>query len=251
MRIAALITAIALFVPAPAASTDVDAERLFLAANARYENGEYRGALTRYLEAERKGIPSANLYYNIANCYFKMGQLGRAVLYYERSLMIGPRDEDAGYNLAFARSQTVDELNPPSGWEAVSAALMGTKFVTAREVVGIAVALWVFFFLSIAGAALWPGRRYLGYFRSAVATALFVSVIAAGYLSWSERTTERGVVMDAEMKVLNEPSADGGVEFVLHEGTVVEVIRDYDGWLAVSAGEGFQGWVRKDSVEVI
>jgi hypothetical protein len=91
-------------------------EEFFAEGNRLYQDGDYAGAVERYERIVEAGYDSGALRYNIGNAYFKLGDLGKAILNYERSLRLSPRDEDARANLELARSLTVDQVTPLPGF---------------------------------------------------------------------------------------------------------------------------------------
>ena len=76
---------------------------LYAEGNALYRAGEFAAARQRYLAAVKTGVRDVRLFYNLGNACFKSERLGEAVLWYERSLRLEPRDEDVLANLRFAR----------------------------------------------------------------------------------------------------------------------------------------------------
>ncbi len=226
-------------------------QRAFLGANGRYESGDYSGALQGYLRLTSAGVKRAHLYYNIANCQLKLGALGQAVLYYERCLLLAPRDEDAKHNLAFARSQTVDEINPPGGLEAIGEALGGGGLFSLREVWTVTMFLCVLFFVLMALARIGPGFKSLVYLRAVVLSLFILASALYLYLGWRQGVKPQGVIMVPEATVRNEPRDDGAVEFKLHEGTLVRLLRVHEGWQAVYLQGELKGWVRQADVEKI
>ena len=84
--------------------------------NQRYQEGDFDGALERYAQILDDGLESGELYYNIGNTYFKLGELGPAILYYERARRLMPGDGDLLANLELARSLTADEIAPLPGF---------------------------------------------------------------------------------------------------------------------------------------
>ena len=225
-------------------------QRRFLAANARYEGGDYRGALQGYLGVAAEGVVRAHLYYNTGNCYAKLGELGKAVLHYERALRLAPRLEDAKYNLAVVRSRTVDEVSPPGETKGLGEAIGGGAF-SSLEAWRAAAVSYVLLFLVLALSLFLPGRRYLAYTRLALLALCLCSLILLAYLGWQEGSAKRGVVMSGEVSVRDEPRADAAVEFKLHEGTVVRMLGRHEGWQAVTLGEELKGWVEINGVEGI
>ena len=85
--------------------------------NRLYQEGEFEDALASYLRLVEAGFESGEVYYNIGNAFFKLGDLAQSILYYERARRLLPGDEDVQVNLELARSLTVDEIEPlPRFW---------------------------------------------------------------------------------------------------------------------------------------
>ena len=92
-------------------------EAFFDEGNQRYQNGDFDGAVASYARILEAGLESGDLYYNLGNTYFKRGEIGPAILYYERARRLMPADEDLLANLALARQLTADEITPlPQFW---------------------------------------------------------------------------------------------------------------------------------------
>src|SRR6266567_2267062 len=71
------------FVVSPAFAQS-DAE--FAKANANYAAGHFQEAVNGYETLVRSGEWSANLFYNLGNAYFRVGDFGHAILNYARAL---------------------------------------------------------------------------------------------------------------------------------------------------------------------
>ena len=82
---------------------------LFIDANAQYADGNYAEAAVMYEQLVAQQ-PSAEAYYNLGNAYFKQGELAQSILAYERALRIKPSYKDAQYNLQFAQSRIIDNI---------------------------------------------------------------------------------------------------------------------------------------------
>ena len=88
------------------AATKTDADSLYAAEH-------YQQAAQCYESVLKNGV-SADLYYNLGNCYYRMDDMTRAVLNYERALLLSPGDRDVRLNLQMARSKTIDKIVPES-----------------------------------------------------------------------------------------------------------------------------------------
>ena len=75
--------------------------------------GNWVTTADNYEELLKQG-PSVELYYNLGNAYFRTDNITRAVLNYERALLLSPGDDDIKFNLQMARSKTIDKITPKS-----------------------------------------------------------------------------------------------------------------------------------------
>lgn len=103
------------------------AESLFREGDALTAKGQdaaasekYRAAALRYERIAREaGVRNGRLDYNIGNCYFRAGDLGRAILYYRRAQRLIPNDpnlrQNLRQNLAYARLRRADVVKERVG----------------------------------------------------------------------------------------------------------------------------------------
>lgn len=77
---------------------------LFNQACDSYEAGDIVSARDGFEALISMGVRSGAVYYNLGNCLYKQGEVGRAVASYRRALMLNPRDEDTRFNLDVVRS---------------------------------------------------------------------------------------------------------------------------------------------------
>ena len=82
-------------------------------ADSLYAAEHYQQAAHEYEALLKQGI-SSDIYYNLGNCYYRMDDMTRAVLNYERALLLSPGDRDVRLNLQLARSKTIDKIVPES-----------------------------------------------------------------------------------------------------------------------------------------
>jgi len=98
------------------ASTPViDHEETFFEANQAYKTERYPEALAGYGKLLDAGYRSGHMYYNLGNAHLRQGELGRAILAYERARILMPRDADLLFNLRYASDQRQDEVHEEKG----------------------------------------------------------------------------------------------------------------------------------------
>ena len=76
-----------------------------------YVKNDYASAIQIY-EALLKEGEAAEVYYNLGNSYYKAGDIAKAILNYERALLIQPGNADIRANLEIARAKTIDKVIP-------------------------------------------------------------------------------------------------------------------------------------------
>ncbi|MGL5111798.1 MAG: tetratricopeptide repeat protein, partial [Flavobacterium sp.] len=92
----------------------------FETGNALYKRGQYEQAIQAYESVARVGKKeSAELYFNLGNCYYKLNKVAPAIFNYERALVLSPNDTEIQNNLKFAQKRTIDEIKvlPKVGFE--------------------------------------------------------------------------------------------------------------------------------------
>ena len=95
------------------------AQNGFEKGNDLYKNGKYEQAIDAYNSELSGKKHSAELYFNLANCYYKLNKVAPAIYNYEKALVLKPNDGDIANNLKFAQKRTVDEIKvvPKVGFE--------------------------------------------------------------------------------------------------------------------------------------
>ena len=247
-----LLLGIQLAAPQEDATEPTPADQ-FQTGNRLYQAGDYQGALDAYLGVYEGGLESGELHYNIGNSYFKLGQLGRSILFYERARLALPRDESVLANIELARSLTADEITPLPGFWVSRVASWAVELIPRPWLI----VLGTLAYLALAAALLLRllSDRPRPWTRHAVVAAAVLTVVAGANLYLRESgfgRAERGVIVRAEATVQSAPSDDPSLQlFTIHEGAVVRIDRRSSDWLEVVLEDGKVGWVRAGAIETI
>jgi tetratricopeptide (TPR) repeat protein len=249
-RVAALLF-VALLVPSRGAGQD----EIVLRGNQAYQEGDFAAAIEAYEAVRAAGFTSAGLEYNLGNAYFKTGELGRAILHWERALVLDPGETDAQANLELARSLTTDAIEPlPVFW--LFAVVSWWVDLLPRSVLLVAVSLgWLTCTGGIALRVLarGDGGRRVGTWGAA--TGLIVVVMLGINLMVRELgigRTERAVIMVEAVAVRSAPAQDDDLTlFEVHEGTRVRLDQTTGAWAEVVLDDGKVGWVPLSAMEII
>jgi tetratricopeptide (TPR) repeat protein len=232
-----------------------DADLLFEAGNRAYLDGDWGGALDKWLQIEGMGYQGGTLFYNIGNAYYKKSQLGESILYWEKAAQILGEDSDIAANLKIARAGLADKLDeqvrlPVWDWFDNFRARFSSGFISWVAVLlsfltfgTLAIRRWVW------RGALMSARLKVAAIGLAVLLALDLGMIA---LKMNDESSRRmGVFLTPEAEVLSAPAIGSGkLLFTLHEGTKVRVVRSLEGWYEITAGKDKQGWVKAETIGV-
>jgi tetratricopeptide (TPR) repeat protein len=223
-------------------------EEGFFKANQAYKVGDFQEAIEEYLRLIRSGHGGGQIYYNLGNAYFRAGQVGRAILEYERAQLLIPRDPDLNFNLSHARDQIRDAIEESHGF--IETAFFWLKSFNLNEL------FWSFALLNlllwtILIIRLFHKSEWLYYMLLLILTAWFVTGLSFGLKYYWISSDDRAVILQKEVDILAGPEEDDTILFKLHEGTVVYKERSEDGWSLVRLPDKKRGWVKSRAIGLI
>ena len=222
--------------------------------NKAYVDGDYAKAVEEYSAIVEGGDYSESLYYNLANAYFKNGNIGKAILYYNRALNLSPSQEDVRHNLAIAEAQTKDRITaiPEFFLNRWMRIVRNSMSCTAWSLLSIA-----FFALSLSLLLLFflarrISTRKVGFYGVLVSAVLFIVVTSfAVSLRNDILTHDEAIVLSSAISVKSSPDRSATDIFVLHEGTKVRIVSSWGDWHEIVIADGKKGWLLKSNVEEI
>lgn len=226
-------------------------ERTFARANDTYKNADYKRAAQMYEDLVTSGIESEEVYFNLGNCYYKLGNIAAAILNYERAQRLAPTDDDIDFNLTLAQSRITDKIDPAPQFFVVKWWRLFVALATpsAWSLVGI-VLVW----LSIAAAALFFVARVPGFKKSMFAIGLVLLFCAALMFTFAFQQHNKAtsaIVFASSVVVKSEPQEESKDLFALHEGTKIDILGVDGEWYKVRIADGSVGWMRLNTVRII
>lgn len=226
-------------------------EELFSLSNLAYMDGRYEEAIKGYEKMIKKGLINPHVYYNLGNAYVKAGKGGLALLNYEKSLELAPRNEDAKYNLSLVREQLAlsgpsIDASPP--WEGLKGLI---NFAQSAKLTFF---FYTALFLTFSAMLLAKDenlRLKLKKAGTALVAATLVSAAIASYELYRQESLEKGIIIAATTGLYEVPLEQGNPEIEINEGVKVTLLASDNEWLKVSTPDGFVGWVKIDTVGII
>ena len=219
-----------------------------------YIRNDFASAIQIYESLLRKG-DAADIYYNLGNSYYKVNEIAKAILNYERALLLQPGNGDIRANLEIARGKTVDKVEavPEVFFVTWTKALINSMSVDAWAVWGVVSFLLLivslYFFIFSKQVVL----KKVGFITGIV--FLIVVVMANVFASKQKEELlhrDSAIIMNPSVTVRSTPSENGTSLFILHEGHKVDIkdssMKD---WKEIRLEDGKVGWVPVSSIEII
>lgn len=249
----AFLSALLLVVPGMTeAMVAAEADALYARAQEVYATGDHAAALALF-DSVATSHGSAALDLAIGNCHFKLNNIPKAILHYERALLQEPGAEDVKANLDLARQRILDRVNElplftlGNSWERFWAGHDPDQW-TRRS-------LWAWgttvllFILAIALGGTW--RSLLLPVAAMAFLVSITSVFLAHRRAHVVRHYNGAIVMAPRVEVASEPREGATTLFMLHAGTKVTVRKTVNTWCEVAIANGSIGWMPATSLERI
>jgi tetratricopeptide (TPR) repeat protein len=244
------VTLVLLFVSISLSASTVTRQQ----ADSAYAQEHYQQAISDYETLLKQGV-SAELYYNLGNAYYRTDQMPKAVLNYERALLLSPGDADIRFNLQMARSKTIDKITPESEmffvtWYRSLVNLMSVDAWARTALIALAIAI------ILALAYLFSDRiwlRKVGFFGALLLVVVFLLSNLFAFHQKRKLTYRTGaVIMTTSVPVKSTPSKNGTDLFILHEGTRVTITdNSMKDWKEIRVDDGKEGWIETNKIEII
>lgn len=231
-------------------------------ADSAYNHEDYRLAIRLYLRTANEQGFSPELYYNLANAYYRIDDLGKAVLYYQRALNLDPSMKDARTNLEFVKTKVLDRPEDNSTFltnlhESILASYSPDTWAW------IAFGLFALLISSIALYIFTSNVmfRKIGFFGAFV---ILILTIYASVIAWQSADAYNGsnkaVVIVPTANLRTRPGENNTDKVIpIHEGTILEITDSMTmpgesaspKWYDVKISNSSRAWVKASDVEKI
>ena len=227
-------------------------------AEAAYRNGNFNESIKLYESqiAENKltNKESPELYYNLANAYFRDNQVAKAIVNYERALLLDPGDSDIRHNLRFAKTRIEDKIDSADNLVINKWIRTVQNLYSANTWAIIAVVFFIILIVTI-GAYMISTEitiRKISFYTGIVLLSL---VILSNVFAFKQKNKvvnhNTGIVMSASVSIYTSPDAHSQELFRLHEGSKVTIKRVEGNWYEIVIANGSVGWLQKKNIETI
>lgn len=220
----------------------------------------YRQALLRY-EQVYENRPSGKLAYNIGNTYYRLGDLGRALVNYRRAEKELGGDANLQHNLALVRSERRDQLErpPDSSWlQRLDLHTNLSLEMRSRILMALYVAFWLSagLFYRYGGLLTSPShpRKFTMplWLPGLLLLATLLTSTSVG-LDLLQPPTRQGVIVARQIIARQGDGRNFQPAFAspLHSGTEFVLLRKRGYWFHIELADGRRCWIRGRSSELI
>ena len=223
-----------------------DRATLWTQALTAQQNGDLPTAITIYQQLLEQGHTAPELHNNLGLIYYQQGELGEAILHFERALRLAPNHPDAQHHLAAAQQRIVTSVAaaapirlvqywldtfrslPPLGWAFLAFLLLGTA-----AGLGIRVLLQ--------GTV----RQFPTSLRWSVGLLSLTALpLLLGHARYAESTDQsRAVVTAPQVGLRAHPELSSPEMDLVSEGNTLRIIDQRQDWVQVSLPNYTIGWM--------
>lgn len=214
---------------------------LFTKAQKAYDNEQYAEAATLYESMLDSGINNTEIYYNLANAYFKSDDLPRAIKFYRTAWFHSPRDPDIQANLQFA-FDTAGVVAPQPPWVERS-----FRFLSKHEWQRVAAGAYCLLALLLILALLLRRQRRL-WLTLCTLPGMALVLATAGWWNWNSLERHPEYVVATNTTALHSPLDNARSFFNIPEGALVKQEEIQGEWIKISYNGKNGGWLKEEDI---
>ena len=232
---------------------DKSPNSLFEKGNTFYNKGDYQNAIESYLTIIENGYHSPEVYYNLGNANYKIGNVAEANFYFEKAKMLSPNDKMIINNLGFAKNMTMDsiEILPQTQIYLFFSDLLAFMTTDNWSITTILI-LWIvciLFLIYSFSKSIFTKRIFFS--SGIVSFLIFIFFMYLTISKYEQENIKRGIIFSKEIGVWTEPNQRTEVLFFLHEGTKFQITDELEGWSKILISNGSEGWIQSNSIRLL
>jgi tetratricopeptide (TPR) repeat protein len=233
MTVAVLALGCASACPARAAQNPA-----FAMANQAYSEGHFQEAVDGYQNLVKSGQWSANLFYDLGNAWFRLGNFGEAILNYERALALDPHHPEAAANLALVRDEARALELKRNAIERYIEAGTATQYSIVASI-----AFWVALFGAV--RLLFSRRRSAALVSLIIlSAAVFAGAVFALYsLESGDKGRDLAIVTEKKTEARLATADNASSVLALPPGSEIKVLSQRGDWLYAALPNDLRGWI--------
>jgi len=223
--------------------------RTFLDGIKDYKENRYAEAAAAFSKIADEGIKNGKLFYNLGNAYLKSGDIGNAMLWYERALKLLPHDPDLRFNYEYTQSLTKDEKGDKEF--PIVRILFFWKYLLSQTQVQWAAIIFNLIFWSLVTVRVLRRKNRFQTLGHVILALGLIFTLTAVYNDYEANFIKEAVILPARVSIRSGLTDDATELFVLHAGTKVKIDKEKDDYIRIAFSDGKIGWIKKSDAGVI
>jgi len=213
----------------------------------------YRNSAMRFEKIVRQGgIQNGEIFYNIGNAYFKIDDIGRAILNYKRAALFIPNDLNLRQNLQFAKARRIDRIEEPQRMQVLKILFFWHYDLSSHTRMILFTVFFVLFWV-FAGFRLFFSKSFLKWlilFPAGFALLFLGSLMIDTIYHYNR---DPGVIINHEViaRKGDSVSYESSFKEPLHSGTEFTLIEKRGSWYYIELLDFRKCWIPEADVELV
>lgn len=215
-----------------------------------YQNNQFALSIQEFEYILNHDLDSPELYYNLGNSYYRLGDISGSIWSYESCLKIYPNHEDAKYNLILANLRVKDRVVLPEPPVYLRLYMSIKEKFTSDMWITITLFFLLLFSISIS-LSKFLMFDMLHYLSGVMLTIICICLFLTLHSIWTINSNDEGIIYSAKIEAHSEPNKYSTRLFEVHEGLKVSVDQFFENWVKIELIDGKAGWIEQDQIRLI
>lgn len=207
-----------------------------------YQQNNYSKALENYIIMIEKDSLNPYLHYNIANCYYKLGETQRALAYYIKAFIINPRIKNNISNLKKISKETDNELfsdEIPDILYRIYYLLSESEIITILHILLFTISIFILIWLI-----------NLKLFKKTLISLISLLIIfCVWYMLRKNSIFYNPAVTLKETDIYSGPNDSFTILATIPQSKVVMILNESDNFTEVGVpGQNIKGWIKNEKI---
>jgi len=230
-----------------------DTTALFEQANAAYNGGNYTLAVEKYEAILAQKQHSADLYFNLGNTHYRLGNVAESIYYFEQAKRMEPLDKAIKNNADFANNMTLDAIEelPQTQLDALQKNILMSFSLNQWAKIVLCFTWLTFLFFVLYRFSQKIQLKRIFFVLGCIVLLVTLVSLALTQTKQKEGQQTIAVVFSQEIEIWAEPNKRADILFLLHEGTTLKVLSQLEGWSKIKLANGSEGWVENTAIKTL
>lgn len=228
------------------ANIDIELSKAFES----YQAHDYQHALESFLKLSNEGYENSELFYNIGNCYYRVGELGNSILFMKKSLKLDSTNKKAARNLTFLLTQTKDKqiITEQDSLFKFFSNIFATISLNSLAIASLIIIAFIILLIHIVIHQAAGKERTIPYFMITILSVFLIIIAIFSSIKINILHNNNSAVLLADTAIgYSGPNTEFIRVFTIHEGMIFEIEKEQDGWALVKLSNGVGGWIINNS----